>query len=58
MTKVNCYNYRNMCHFAQNCFELKKEKPYPNSFNVYVCSHVFIAYIIFGWIELKIEFDI
>ncbi|KAL0322196.1 UNVERIFIED_CONTAM: hypothetical protein Scaly_2516000 [Sesamum calycinum] len=50
MAKAKCYNCQKMGHFARECTEPKKVRPNPSSPSSFVCSHVFVANSLLGWI--------
>ncbi|KAK4430709.1 hypothetical protein Salat_0832600 [Sesamum alatum] len=49
VTKAKCYNCQKMGHFDRDCTELKKVTPNPSP-SSFVCSKVFVANSLLGWI--------
>ena len=48
--KIKCYNCGKKGYFVCECIELKKVSILNNSTITYVCTHVFVAHTIPGWI--------
>ena len=48
--KLKCYNCGKKGHFTHECTKLKKVFILNNSAITYVCTHVFVAHTIPGWI--------